>query len=194
MENSVFMWVILPLLIFIARILDVSLQTIRIVYVARGFRKLAPIVGFFEVLIWILAIKIIFDNLDNALGYIAYSAGFALGNYVGILLEQKMAVGRVVIRVITRKDATDLIAALRKEGFGVTAQPAEGSEGPVSIIYMTIRRCDYEKVETLIKKHNPKAFFTLEDVRYVSEGIFPLKPRKKSLVHHRRIPLFRKGK
>ncbi len=194
MDNSIFQWVVLPLLIFIARIMDVSLQTMRIVYVSRGHKKLAPIVGFFEVIIWLLAIKIIFDNVDNVLGYLAYGAGFALGNYVGILLEQKMAVGRVGIRIITRMDAGNLVKALRKSGFGVTNIPAEGSEGPVSVIYLTIRRCDYEKVENLIKKHNPKAFFTLEDIRYVSEGIFPQRTARKNKVALRRLPLFRKGK
>ena len=194
MDNSVFQWVVLPLLIFIARIMDVSLQTMRIVYVSRGHKKLAPIVGFFEVIIWLLAIKIIFDNVDNVLGYLAYGAGFALGNYVGILLEQKMAVGRVGIRIITRMDAGDLVKALRENGFGVTNIPAEGSEGPVSVIYLTIRRCDYEKVENLIKKYNPKAFFTLEDIRYVSEGIFPQRTPRKNKAALRRLPLFRKGK
>ncbi len=194
MDNSMFQWVILPLLIFFARILDVSLQTMRIVYVSRGYKKLAPVVGFFEVIIWLLAIKIIFDNVDNILGYLAYGSGFALGNYVGILLEQKMAVGRVGIRVITRFDAGELVAALRKNGFGVTNIPAEGSEGPVSVIYLTIRRCDYEKAENLIKKHNPKAFFTLEDIRYVSEGIFPKKEIIKNKVRFRKFPLIRKGK
>ncbi len=194
MDNSLFQWVILPLLIFTARIVDVSLQTLRIVYVSRGHKKLAPIVGFFEVIIWLLAIKIIFDDINNVLGYLAYGAGFALGNYVGILLEQKMAVGRVGLRIITRMDASGLIAALRKSGFGVTSLPAEGSEGPVSVIYMTIRRCDYDMVERLIKKHNPKAFFTLEDIRYVSEGIFPHKPKNKVRVSPRRFPLIRKGK
>lgn len=194
MDNSVFQWVVLPLLIFIARIMDVSLQTMRIVYVSRGHKKLAPIVGFFEVIIWLLAIKIIFDNVDNVLGYLAYGTGFALGNYVGILLEQKMAVGRVGIRIITRMAAGDLVMALRKSGFGVTNIPAEGSEGPVSVIYLTIRRCDYEKVENLIRKYNPKAFFTLEDIRYVSEGIFPQRTARKNKASLRRLPLFRKGK
>ena len=194
MDSAVFQWVILPFLIFFARILDVSLQTMRIVYVSRGYKKLAPLVGFFEVIIWLLAIKIIFDDVDNVLGYLAYGAGFALGNYIGILLEQKMAVGRVGIRVITRMDASDLIAALRKNGFGVTSIHAEGSEGPVSVIYMTIRRCDYDKVEKLIKKHNPRAFFTLEDIRYVSEGIFPGSKRRKNGFRFRRLPLIRKGK
>jgi uncharacterized protein YebE (UPF0316 family) len=194
MDHSLFQWVILPLLIFTARVLDVSLQTMRIVYVSRGQKKLAPIVGFFEVIIWLLAIKIIFDNVDNVVGYLAYGAGFALGNYVGIWLEQKMAVGRVGIRIITRMDAADLVAALRKNNFGVTNIPAEGSEGPVSVIYLTIRRCDYELVENLIKKYNPKAFFTLEDIRYVSEGIFPLGRIRANKFGFRRLPLFRKGK
>ena len=129
--------------------------------------------GFVEVIIWLLASRIIMENLNNAVCYIAYGAGFAMGNYVGIYLEKKMAVGRAIMRIITRKDASELIVALRQEGFGVTSLVAQGSLGDVNVIFMVIRRADFEKIAGLLQKHNPQAFYTLEDVRYVSEGVFP---------------------
>jgi uncharacterized protein YebE (UPF0316 family) len=172
-ESGYFMWVILPLLIFFARLVDVTLGTMRIIFVSRGVKYLAPLVGFFEVIIWLLAIRIIMQNLNNPICYIAYGGGFATGNYIGIFLERKMAVGRGILRIITRKDATELIRTLRDQGFGVTSIPAEGNEGNVSIIFMVIRRMDFKKITELVQEHNPQAFYTLEDVRYVSEGIFP---------------------
>ena len=192
--SEFFMWVVLPLLIFCARVVDVTLGTLRIVFVSRGLKYLAPLVGFVEVIIWLLAIRVIMQNLNNPICYFAYGAGFAMGNYVGIHLEKKMAVGRGIIRIITRKDASELIDALRQEGFGVTSLVAQGSLGDVNVIFMVIRRADFEKIVGLVQKYNPQAFYTLEDVRYVSEGVFPAKEN----VYYRNFlgpfKYFRKGK
>lgn len=193
-ESGFFMWVALPLLIFFARVVDVSLGTMRIIFVSRGIKLLAPFIGFFEVIIWLLAIRIIMQNLNNPICYIAYGAGFGTGNYIGIFLERRMAVGRGILRIITRKDASELIQALRDQGFGVTSLVAEGSEGNVNLIFMVIRRADFRKITELVQKFNPQAFYTLEDVRYVSEGIFPTREP----VYYRQFlgpfRFFRKGK
>jgi len=173
--SEIFKWIVLPLLIFLARILDVSLGTVRIVFVSRGLKYLAPVVGFFEVIIWLLAIRVIMQNLNNAVCYIAYGAGFGMGNFIGIFIEKKLAIGRSIIRIITQKNATALIEHLRSEGYGVTSLDAQGSKGQVHVIYMVIRRHDFEKVADSIHKFNPKAFYTEEDVNLVSEGIFPMK-------------------
>lgn len=193
-ESGVFMWVVLPLLIFFARVVDVTLGTMRIVFVSRGLKYLAPLVGFVEVIIWLLAIRVIMQNLNNPVCYFAYGAGFAMGNYAGIYLEKKMAVGRGIIRIITQKDASDLIDALRQEGFGVTNLVAQGSSGDVNVLFMIIRRADFEKIVELVQEYNPQAFYTLEDVRYVSEGVFP--PKENAYYRHFLEPFkyFRKGK
>lgn len=193
--TELFAWVILPLLIFLARVLDVSMGTLRIIFVSKGLKYLAPIIGFFEVIIWLLAIRVIMQNLNNFMCYIAYGAGFAMGNYIGIFLEKRLAVGRAVLRVITRRDAAELIKTLRENGFGVTNVEAQGSDGNVNVLFMVIRRGDFETITDLIKKFNPKAFYTLEDVKFVSEGIFPNK--KAGLARNFHLPLFkywRKGK
>jgi uncharacterized protein YebE (UPF0316 family) len=174
-QSWLYLWVLLPLLIFGARVLDVSLGTLRIVFVSRGLKYLAPLVGFFEVIIWLLAIRVIMQNLNNVACYVAYGAGFAMGNYAGIYLEKKLALGRAILRIITRKDAAELIQVLREEGFGVTAVKAQGSDGDVNLIFMVIRRSDFITVRDLIRNYNPRAFYTLEDVRFVSEGTFPEK-------------------
>lgn len=193
-ESGFFIWVVMPFLIFFARVVDVTLGTMRIIFVSRGLKFLAPFVGFFEVIIWLLAIRIVMQNLNNPICYIAYGAGFATGTYIGIFLERKMAVGRGILRIITRKDATELIHTLRDEGFGVTSLVADGSEGNVNLIFMVIRRSDFNRITELVQKLNPQAFYTLEDVRYVSEGIFPTREP----VYYRQFlgpfKFFRKGK
>jgi uncharacterized protein YebE (UPF0316 family) len=160
-------------LIFFARIADVSLGTLRISFISRGEKYIAPFVAFCEMLIWLIAIRQIMENLGNVVYYLAYAAGFASGVFVGLLIEEKLAMGSRLIRTITRMDATDLIGALREADFGVTSVVAEGNSGPVNLIYSVIKRSDLPKYIGLMNEYNPRAFFTVEDVRSVNEGIFP---------------------
>lgn len=177
MDSVIFTWVILPILIFISRVLDVSVGTLRIVFIAKGSKIVAPILGFFEVLIWLLAMGQIFQNLNNVLCYIAYAGGFAAGNYVGMVIEQKLAVGMLVIRIITRETATSLVESLKDGGYGVTTVDGEGTTGKVKIIFSLIKRKDLTKIIELIRKFNPRAFFSVEDVRFTQQGVFPLKAK-----------------
>ena len=114
------------------------------------------------------------QNLANPLCYIAYASGFAIGTLIGIKIEAKTAIGKVVIRVITILPAQELIEKLRKKGFGVTDIPAKGAQGPVHVIYTIIERASVDRVITLINKYNPKAFYTVEDIRSVHAGVFPI--------------------
>jgi uncharacterized protein YebE (UPF0316 family) len=192
LDSELFRWVILPSLIFVARILDVSIGTIRIVFVARGNRALSPLLGFFEVMIWLLAIGQIIRNLSNFLCYIAYSAGFAAGTFIGLLIEEKLAIGVLLVRIITRKEASELVSNLRAANYGVTVIPARGESGVVDVIYTVIHRRDLKAVLDTIKRFNPKAFYSIENVQSVREGIFPPQPRPLGY-----IPVFgrlRKGK
>lgn len=174
-DSSLFTYIILPFLIFLSRIMDVSIGTIRIVMVSKGQKLWAPFLGFFEVFIWLIAISKIFENLDNWVCYFAYAGGFAVGNYFGLLIEEKMALGIVKIQIITRKSAADLISNLRKAGYGITHHDANGSNEKVSIIYSIIKRTEIQKVENIVKTTNPKAFYSIEDVKSVSHGVFPVK-------------------
>ena len=172
LNSEVVTYVILPLFIFLARIFDVSLGTLRIIFVTKGMRSVAPLVGFFEVLIWLLAISRIMQDLDNWLCYIAYAAGFASGNFVGMYLEERLAIGHEMIRVITRKDATSLIEELRGKGYGVTSVKAEGIEGEVAVIYIIARRSMIKEVLDEINRFNPRALYTVESIKYVNKEIF----------------------
>lgn len=185
------MYLVLPLLIFFARICDVTIGTIRIVYVSKGRKKIAPILGFFEVFIWIVAISQIMSNLNNWVCYFGYAAGFATGNYVGLLIEERLAVGNLMIRVITNKDGETLAKILNANGYGATIIDGEGSNGKVNIIYSLVHRTNISSALKLIKDFNPEIFYSIEDIRDVSSGIFPEKTPMYSLNLFR---YWRKGK
>jgi uncharacterized protein YebE (UPF0316 family) len=181
-DPVLFDYFILPLIIFVARLVDVSLGTLRIIFVSRSMRKLAPLVGFFESLIWLFAIGQIIMNLSNVMSYIAFAAGFAAGNYMGIYLESKLAVGLLSIRAVTTNDATDLINYLREKKFGVTSVSALGITGKVRLIISVIKRKDLDEYIRIVKQFNPKAFVSIEDVRSVQEGFFPTEKRDNRFV------------
>jgi uncharacterized protein YebE (UPF0316 family) len=172
-------WVILPSLIFISRILDQSIGTLRVIFVSKGLKKLAPIFGFFEVIIWLLAVTQVMKHLNNPMSYLAYGAGFAMGNYIGIMIEEKLSLGTLLVRIIPKKDTTALIDHLRAEGFGVTVIDAQGAKGMVKIVFTIIKRKNVRKVVSAINQFNPNAFYTLEEVKTVKEGYFgiPIQPK-----------------
>jgi uncharacterized protein YebE (UPF0316 family) len=172
-SNDFFAWVVLPLLIFFARICDVSLGTIRVIFISKGFKYIAPVIGFFEVIIWLLAIGQVMNNIDNVASYIAYGAGFAAGTFIGMKVEEKLSLGTVILRVITPKEAVDLVTALRNGGFGVTSMDAEGSSGKVKVIFMVLKRQDLPRAIGMVNEYQPKAFYSIEDVKTAAEGVFP---------------------
>jgi uncharacterized protein YebE (UPF0316 family) len=172
LDSHLFDLLILPLFIFLARICDVSLDTLRIIFISKGYKFIAPIIGFFEVLIWIVVITRIMQNLDNWICYVAYAGGFATGNYVGMLLDEKLAIGHEMVRVITKRDAHELTNALRQAGYGVTTVNAMGMQGEVGILYIVINRKKLKEVINTIKKYNPHAFFTVENINFVNRQVF----------------------
>jgi uncharacterized protein YebE (UPF0316 family) len=163
--------VILPLLIFCLRICDVSLDTMRIIFMTKGYKRIAPIIGFFEILIWIVAITRIMQNLDNWITYVAYAAGFATGNYVGMILDEKLAIGHEMIRVITRIERADLADTLRQAGFGVSVVKATGMQGPVEILYIIVNRKNLKTAVSIIEKIAPNAFYTIENIHFVNRPL-----------------------
>ncbi|MDI6867403.1 DUF2179 domain-containing protein [Methanoculleus sp.] len=164
---------IVPIFIFFARICDVTIGTMRIIFVSRGMKTVAPLLGFIEIFIWIVAIGQIFQNLTNPINYLAYAAGFATGNYIGMIIEERLAMGLALVRIITQRDATNLIDYLRAAGYGVTVIDAQGKLGPSKVIFSVIRRKNLRDVENAIHQFNPRAFYSIEDVRRAAEGTFP---------------------
>lgn len=172
-QGVLYDWVLLPVLIFISRIMDVSIGTVRIIMVSRGQRTLAPVLGFFEVLIWVVVIGQVMQNLDNIICYVAYAAGFAAGTVAGMWWEERLAVGFLVVRIITMFDDSHIKERFAASGIGVTTIDAEGISGKVKIVFSVIKRKNLENVVRIINECYPGAFFSIEDARSVTEGIFP---------------------
>lgn len=176
-SNQIFSLILLPLLIFSARVADVTLGTLRIVFISQGRRKLAPLVGFFEIFIWLLAMGQIFSNLTNFIYYIAYAGGFSMGNWVGLMVENKISLGLLSLQLIIRENPEKLINLLKDQGYSITTMTAEGSKGMVRLVILVIKRKNLPKILELIRENNPKAFISIEQVKSVRGGNFPQSKR-----------------
>jgi len=187
-------YVVLPFMIFFARICDVSLGTIRVIFISKGVKYLAPLIGFFEVIIWLLAIGQVMNNLTNVVAYIAYGAGFASGTFIGMLIEEKISIGLASVRIITKNDPSELVQYLRSYNYGVTSIDGEGSTGKVKMVYTIIKRQDLAHIVTIIKKFHPNAFYSVDEVKSVSEGVFPEKHVSGVFSWIDSLRFYRKGK
>jgi uncharacterized protein YebE (UPF0316 family) len=160
---------LLPAFIFAAEMCVVTISTMRTIFVARGMKVLAPLLGFFEVSIWLFAIGQVMKNLSDWSCSAAFAGGFTLGNYLGILLEEKLAMGSVVVRVITHKDAAAFVDNLKAAGFGVTLVDGRGSCGPVRIVLCILRRKDLERVLGLARSFDPQVFYSVDDLQSATQ-------------------------
>lgn len=168
-SNELFSYVLLPFLIFLARIFDVSINTIRIIYVLGGRRLTATLLGFFESFVWLMAIRQIFQHLDNWVCYIAYPAGFAMGIYIGMIIEERIAYGKVIVRIITRKDINPLKNFLNQVQHRYTILKAEGPDGEENVIFAVLERERLEELTSTLKEILPSAFYTVEKVNRASD-------------------------
>ena len=181
----------LPLLIFAAEVCVVTLGTLRIIFVARGRKFLAPTLGFFEVLSWLFAVSQIMQNLSDWMCFFAFALGFTLGNYFGILIEKMLALGTVIVRIITHRDAALLIEQLRAANFGVTEIDGQGAKGKVAIVMTVVKRKQLPAVVALIETHHPNAFYAVDDLQSAYEGIFPTPRKRPGIVP---LPIFKLGR
>jgi uncharacterized protein YebE (UPF0316 family) len=131
------------------------------------------VLGFVESLVWILAVSKVMQNLGDWQTYVAFALGFATGNYVGVVFEERIAIGNLLIRIITRKEADELVKALWNSGYGITSIDAQGETGPVKVIFSVAKRKKLAEILAIIKKYNPQAFYTIEDMRYVNSLYAP---------------------
>jgi uncharacterized protein YebE (UPF0316 family) len=170
---------LLPLLVFVSELCVVTLSTLRTIAVARGMKYLAPLLGVFEVSIWLFAIGQVMQNLNSPLCAAGFAAGFASGNFLGLVIEEKLAIGNLVIRVISRRDVGELVASLKEAKYGVTCIEAQGATGPVQIVLTVIKRKQLDNVVALLKRFDPKVFYSVDDIQSAEAGIFPL-PRSRA--------------
>jgi len=172
-SGDVFRWVVFPLIIILARMVDVTLGTLRIIFVSRGNRIIAPILGFFEVFVWVVVISQIMQNLNNPLNYVAYALGFAIGNYLGIQAEEKLAIGHLVIRLFVTEGADEIMKKIIDAGFGITSIKGKGATNEVTILFSVIKRKDLDSFLSIINESDKKIFYSVETAREAHLGIYP---------------------
>jgi uncharacterized protein YebE (UPF0316 family) len=156
--------------IFALRVSDMSCDTLRMLFVVRGRKGVAWGLGFVQSVIFVIAITSVLKHLDNPLNVIGYAAGFATGNVVGMLIEERLAIGHVKISIVTQRLGTLLSQVLRDSGFGVTEIPARGRDGMVSMLSVSVLRRDVSKVEDIVHATDTEAFVISEDVRPLRHG------------------------
>lgn len=172
MSSEIFKWVIIPAVIFFARIIDVSLGTTRIIMISKGKKELAMMIGFLEVTLWLLISAQVIQRLDNFVYLFAYSGGFAAGSYVGMVIDEKLALGKISVRLILNKNPSEFIDVIKNNGYGVTFFEAQGTRDKAYVVYSIMHRKKFEEFDKLVMKYHPKAFISVEDTKAVKEGIF----------------------
>ncbi len=167
------MEVILTLLtIFVAKIAHVSLGTLRIIFLTRGRSIPAALIGFFEIIIYLIALNMVLSNIDNWTNILVYGLGYATGNIVGTKIEEKIAIGIVNVQVVTHQNGGELEHILRDFGFGVTSMPCYGREGEHQTLNLIVKRKELPAVMKTLREHEPEAFITVFDTRQTMGGYF----------------------
>ncbi len=160
-----------PAIIFVLRVIDVSLATLRILYAVRGQKALAAGLGFVEVLVWVLAVAAVVTNLMASPWLaLAYAAGFAAGTYVGMTLEEKLAFGLMEVRVFTRYYGQEMAAALRELGYGITEYEGWGRDGRIDVLTSVVRRRMLKEMLEEVDRVDPNAFVAVDEPRMVHRG------------------------
>jgi uncharacterized protein YebE (UPF0316 family) len=168
----------LVVFIFVAEMCVVTLATLRTIFLAKGRRLLAPLLGFFEVAMWLFAIGEVMRNLGDVRCALAFAGGFTVGTFLGVVVEQKLALGSVVVRTITCKDASSLVAALRGAGYGVTCLQGDGATGPVQVVFTVVPRRMLGHVLGILKAFDPGVFYSVDALQSAAAGVTPPRPRR----------------
>jgi uncharacterized protein YebE (UPF0316 family) len=158
--------------IFLLRVGDMSLDTLRVLFVMRGRKGLAWVLGFFQSLIFVLAISSVLSNLDNPINMVGYAAGFATGNVVGMLIEERLAIGHILLSIISSRRGAAIADRLRSEGYAVTEIPARGKDGMVTLLNCSVLRKNVEQVRRAINEVDETAFITADEIKPVRHGFW----------------------
>ena len=161
---------ILPFVIFGLRVCDMTFDTLRVLFVVRGRKPQAWILGFLQSSLWVLAITSVLSNLGNLWNVIAYAGGYATGTVVGMALEERLAIGHSHMQIISSRRGSAIVEALRNAGHGVTELPARGRDGTVSVISISVRRRDIPRIKQEVEEIDVDAFITVEDIRPLHRG------------------------
>jgi uncharacterized protein YebE (UPF0316 family) len=159
-------------LIFALRVTDMTLDTLRVLFVMRARKPIAWILGFFQASVFVIAITFVLRDLTNPLNIIGYAAGFATGVVVGMTIEERLAIGHIHMRIISSRRGSRIAERLREEGYAVTEVPARGKDGTVTMLNCSVLRKNVKLVHTIVNEIDPEAFITSEDIRPVRRGFW----------------------
>ncbi|UCD42559.1 MAG: DUF2179 domain-containing protein [Chloroflexota bacterium] len=159
-------------LIFLLRVTDMSLDTLRVLFVMRGRKAIAWILGFFQAVVYVIAIASVLRDLTNPLNIIGYAAGFATGVVLGMAIEERLAIGHVHMRIISSHRGTGVAERLRLEGYAVTEVPARGKDGMVTMLNCSVLRKDVKKIGLMVNEVDEEAFITSEEIRPIRRGFW----------------------
>lgn len=162
----------MPLAIFLVRVCDMSLDTLRVLLVVRGRRLPAWVVGFAQSALWVVAVTSVLSNLGNLWNVAGYAAGFATGNVVGMAIDDRLAIGHGNIRVISPARGSAVAEAMRRAGYGVTELSGRGKDGMVTILTSSVRRRDIDRLRREVLQIDPESFLTVEEVRPLHRGFW----------------------
>jgi uncharacterized protein YebE (UPF0316 family) len=160
------------LTIFLLRITDMSLDTLRMLFVMRGRKGLVWTLGFIQSAVFVIAITKVLSNLNNPLTVLGYAAGFASGNLIGMIVEERLAIGHITLQIISQRHGVKLAKALRIAGYGVTEMSARGKDGTVRVLSASVLRKDLAHARHIIHETDEAAFITSEDVRPIRRGFW----------------------
>ena len=158
--------------IFGLRLIDVSLGTLRMLVLFRGYRLLTWVLSFFQSLVFVIAVGAVLKGASHPIQFAAYAAGYATGTLLGMWLEGRLALGYSYVRVISPTKGARVASALRDQGFAVTELPARGRTGTVGMLETAVARKDVAEVERLVHQIDPEAFITVEEIRSPRRGYF----------------------
>lgn len=167
-ENSVYLY---PLLIFSLKLPELCINALRIILTAKGYKFLSALLVFTEACLGVTALGLVFSKLDSFFNVFAFALGMAVGSYLGIILEKKIALGLVLVRVITQLPADELLINLREQGFRVTEVVGESNFGRVGVLFAVVKRNNTTQYINMVTKFNPKAFYTIEEISHTSQDI-----------------------
>jgi uncharacterized protein YebE (UPF0316 family) len=159
-----------PILIFCLRIVDVSLDTMRVLFVVRGQRAVAASLGFFQALVWIIAVGNAIKHLDSWWHILGYAGGYGTGTLVGITIERALAYGLATVRIVSPHGGVEIAEALRDRGYGVTEVRGYGRDGGVEIVDSVVQRQHLREVLDIVDRWDPSAFVTVEEPRILKGG------------------------
>lgn len=159
-------------LIFALRVTDMSLDTLRVLFVMRGHKPIAWILGFFQASVYVIAIASVLRDLTNPLNIIGYAAGFATGVVVGMAIEERLAIGHIHMRIISSRRGSGIAEKLRLEGYAVTEVPARGKDGMVTMLNCSVLRKNVEKIRLMVNEVDEEAFITSEEIRPIRRGFW----------------------